>query len=79
MRCFVLVVDSQQELSIGLGRRLQVAPIQNNEAYLTKSTMRGLNLTIGDEFLLNLDLVSLLLRQSGRDVNSEKEVEEMID
>lgn len=60
VRSFVLIIDSQNEISIGLGRRLETNIITNDEILVSRSSLRGLNATIGDTLELNIDIVSLL-------------------
>jgi hypothetical protein len=68
MRTFVLVIDSLHEMSIGLGRRFDensIASIsfsitKDDEAFVTSSALRGLNLTEGDKIDLNINLVDFI-------------------
>lgn len=61
MRSFVLIIDSEEELSVGIGRRLDVKPLSYNETYVTSSALRGLNISVGDPIILNLDIIGLFL------------------
>ncbi|CAD8045647.1 unnamed protein product [Paramecium sonneborni] len=60
IRSFFLLIDSQKEISIGLGRRLETDIINNNEVLVTSSGLRGLNATIGDILNLNIDIIQFL-------------------
>ncbi|CAD8134904.1 unnamed protein product [Paramecium octaurelia] len=60
IRSFFLLIDSEKEISIGLGRRLDTNIINNNEVLVTSSGLRGLNATIGDILNLNIDVIQFL-------------------
>lgn len=60
IRSYVLVIDSLKEISIGLGRRLETDIISNDEAIITTSSLRGLNVQVGEPVDLNIDIVALL-------------------
>ena len=57
IRSFFLLIDSEKEISIGMGRRLDTNIINNNEVLVTSSGLRGLNATIGDILNLNIDII----------------------
>lgn len=55
IQTFIIIIDSQKEKSIGLGRnsKANVEKLGNNECFLTESTMRSLN--INDNYGINLN------------------------
>lgn len=73
IRSFFLLIDSQKEISIGMGRRLETEILKENEVLITKSGMRGLNATIGDILFLNIDVVNFLSTYVVADSNSDKD------
>jgi len=44
----LIAADSINEVSIGLGRRLQVPQISDRNVYVTASTLRGLHIEEGE-------------------------------
>ena len=46
-RSYVIVMDTEKERSIGLGRRLNAPILEKDEIYITMSTMKGLGLSEG--------------------------------
>ncbi len=62
MRSFILILDSEREISLGIGRNAQVRPIKNDSAYVTASTLRGLGLKEGDSAVLNIDLMNIITK-----------------
>ncbi|CAK88800.1 unnamed protein product (macronuclear) [Paramecium tetraurelia] len=59
-RAYFLILDSQLEQSIGIGRRTDVDIINNNEVYVSETGLRGLNASKGDQIYLNFNIVQLL-------------------
>lgn len=49
LKSYFLILDSAQENSLGIGRRLDTDNIDNNSVYVTETALRGLNMSIGDE------------------------------
>jgi hypothetical protein len=48
-RGYIAIIDSLNERSIGLGRRLLLPLLKDRDAYVSASTLRGLGLVPGDE------------------------------
>ena len=60
LKAFVLIIDAVHEISIGIGRTAQVEPIFDEEAYVTASTLRGLNISEGENADLNIDILNMI-------------------
>ena len=60
LRTFVLIIDAANEVSVGIGRTADVDPLENNQVYVTASTLRGLGISEGQDADLNIDLSGIL-------------------
>ncbi|CAD8107345.1 unnamed protein product [Paramecium sonneborni] len=76
-RAYFLILDSQLEQSIGIGRRLDVDIITNNQVYVSHTGLRGLNASKGDFIQLNINILQFL-KNFGIETETESESQEFL-
>ncbi|CAD8092165.1 unnamed protein product [Paramecium primaurelia] len=57
---FFMILDSQLENSIGLGRRLDTDIITSNQIYISNSLQKGLNVQIGETIQIQFSVIEFL-------------------
>jgi len=73
-----LVVDSEQEAKIGLGRRFKYPKLSGRACHITASLMRFLDMSSGDNVTVSLDTIEMVSVAAGYGSNSTEFVRQTI-